>query len=36
MVSQAALENCRKSGLQVTVAVVDNGGKIQEQLDFSD
>jgi uncharacterized protein GlcG (DUF336 family) len=29
MVSQAALESCRKSGLQVAVAVVDSGGNLQ-------
>ena len=32
MVSQAALESCRKSGFQVSVAVIDNGGNIQVVL----
>ncbi len=29
MVSKAALDSCRKSGLQVSVAVVDSGGNVQ-------
>lgn len=32
IVSQAALESCRKAGLQVSVAVVDGGGNIQVVL----
>jgi len=32
MVSQAALESCRKEGLQVSVAVVDGGGNVQVVL----
>ena len=32
IVSQAALESCRKSGMQVSVAVVDSGGNIQVVL----
>ena len=32
MVSQAALKKCRKSGLQVSVAVVDSGGNVQVVL----
>ena len=32
IVSQAALESCRKAGLQVSVAVVDGGGNVQVVL----
>jgi uncharacterized protein GlcG (DUF336 family) len=32
VVSQAALESCRKAGMQVSVAVVDSGGNIQVLL----
>jgi uncharacterized protein GlcG (DUF336 family) len=32
MVSQAALESCRKAGFQVSVAVLDNGGNLQVVL----
>ncbi|MCK4588078.1 MAG: hypothetical protein KAU29_12070 [Gammaproteobacteria bacterium] len=32
MVSKAALESCRKAGMQVSVAVVDSGGNIQVVL----
>ena len=32
MVSQTALESCRKEGLQVSVAVVDGGGNVQVVL----
>jgi uncharacterized protein GlcG (DUF336 family) len=32
VVSQAALESCRKEGMQVSVAVVDGGGNIQVVL----
>ena len=32
MVSKAALESCRKAGMQVSVAVVDGGGNIQVVL----
>jgi len=32
IVAQASLESCRKSGLQVSVAVVDSGGNLQVVL----
>ena len=32
IVSQAALDSCRKSGFQVSVAVLDNGGNLQVVL----
>ena len=35
MVSQAALESCRKSGFQVSVVIVDSGGNLQVLLQTS-
>lgn len=32
MISQAALDSCRKAGFQVSVAVLDNGGNLQVVL----